>query len=85
MSMPFCSLLGLVLQSQSMSLSGHTMKDEIAKSRIFIEPLDSTCIQPAAVDVHVEKIYRLAGLGSEYEGRGRPIGTRYYPEFSKER
>jgi len=38
-----------------MVLSDHTIKEELAKGRIVIEPLDESCIQPASVDVHLDK------------------------------
>ncbi len=38
-----------------MVLSDRTIKEEIAKGRIIIEPLDLNCIQPASVDVHLDK------------------------------
>ncbi|TET37236.1 MAG: dCTP deaminase [Dehalococcoidia bacterium] len=38
-----------------MVLSDRTIKEEIAKKRIIIEPLDFSCIQPASVDVHLDK------------------------------
>ena len=37
-----------------MVLSDRTIKEEMAKGRIVIEPLDSTCIQPASVDIHLD-------------------------------
>jgi len=37
-----------------MVLSDRTIKEEIAKGRIVIEPLDLTCIQPASVDIHLD-------------------------------
>lgn len=37
-----------------MVLSDWTIKEEMAKGRIVIEPLDSTCIQPASVDIHLD-------------------------------
>jgi dCTP deaminase len=37
-----------------MVLSDRTIRDEIAKGRIVIEPLDPTCIQPASVDIHLD-------------------------------
>ena len=36
-------------------LSDRTIKEEIAKGRIVIEPLDPSCIQPASLDVHLDK------------------------------
>ena len=36
-----------------MVLSDHTIKEELAKGRIVIEPLGEGCIQPASVDVHL--------------------------------
>ena len=38
-----------------MVLSDRTIKEEIAKGRIIIEPLDLSCIQPASVDVHLDR------------------------------
>lgn len=37
-----------------MVLSDHTIKEQIAKGRIVINPLDTSCIQPASVDVHLD-------------------------------
>ncbi|KPJ53468.1 MAG: deoxycytidine triphosphate deaminase [Dehalococcoidia bacterium DG_18] len=37
-----------------MVLSDRTIKEEIARGRIVIEPLDPACIQPASVDVHLD-------------------------------
>jgi dCTP deaminase len=38
-----------------MVLSDRTIKEEIAKGRIVIEPLDPGCIQPASIDIHLDK------------------------------
>jgi dCTP deaminase len=38
-----------------MVLSDRTIKDEIAKGRIVIEPLNPDCIQPASIDLHLDK------------------------------
>jgi deoxycytidine triphosphate deaminase len=38
-----------------MVLSDRTIKDEIAKGRLIIEPLIPNCIQPASLDVHLDK------------------------------
>jgi dCTP deaminase len=38
-----------------MVLSDRTIKEEIAKHRIVIEPLIPDCIQPASVDLHLDK------------------------------
>ena len=38
-----------------MVLSDRTIKEEIAKGRIIIEPLIPDCIQPASVDLHLDK------------------------------
>ena len=38
-----------------MVLSDHTIKEEIAAGRIVIEPLGEGCIQPASVDVHLDR------------------------------
>ena len=38
-----------------MVLSDRTIKEELAKGRIVIEPLDPSCIQPASVDIHLDR------------------------------
>ena len=38
-----------------MVLSDRTIKEELAKGRIIIEPLDLSCIQPASVDLHLDR------------------------------
>lgn len=38
-----------------MVLSDRTIKEEMDKGRIIIDPLISDCIQPASVDVHLDK------------------------------
>lgn len=38
-----------------MVLSDRTIREEIARGRIIIEPLDPSCIQPASVDVRLDK------------------------------
>ena len=38
-----------------MVLSDHTIREEIAKGRIVIQPLGEGCIQPASVDVHLDR------------------------------
>ncbi|MBN2186761.1 MAG: dCTP deaminase [Dehalococcoidia bacterium] len=37
-----------------MVLSDRTIKEEMAKGRIVIDPLDPSCIQPASVDIHLD-------------------------------
>lgn len=38
-----------------MVLSDRTIKEEIARGRIIVEPLDPACIQPASVDVRLDR------------------------------
>jgi len=38
-----------------MVLSDRTIKEEIAKGRIVIDPLGEGCVQPASVDVHLDR------------------------------
>ena len=38
-----------------MVLSDRTIREEIARGRIIIEPLDPSCIQPSSVDVRLDK------------------------------
>jgi len=38
-----------------MVLSDRTIKEEMAKGRIVVEPLGEGCVQPASVDVHLDR------------------------------
>ena len=38
-----------------MVLSDRTIKEEISSGRIIIDPLDESCIQPASVDLHLDR------------------------------
>ncbi|MEE8443186.1 MAG: dCTP deaminase [Dehalococcoidia bacterium] len=38
-----------------MVLSDRTIREELASGRIVINPLDESCIQPASVDVHLDR------------------------------
>ena len=38
-----------------MVLSDRTIREEIAKGRIVVEPLGEGCIQPASIDVHLDR------------------------------
>jgi dCTP deaminase len=38
-----------------MILSDRSIKDEIRRGRLIIDPLDSNCIQPASVDVRLDR------------------------------
>jgi len=40
---------------EAMVLSDRTIKAEISRGRIIIEPLSDDCIQPASVDLHLDK------------------------------
>ncbi len=40
---------------EAMVLSDRTIKAEISQGRIIIEPLSEDCIQPASVDLHLDK------------------------------
>ena len=42
-----------------MILSDRTIREELAAGRIVIEPLDESCIQPASVDLHVDRYFRV--------------------------
>ncbi len=40
-----------------MVLSDRSIRELIAKGRIVIEPLDESCIQPASVDIHLDRTF----------------------------
>ena len=42
-----------------MVLSDHTIKEEIAQGRIIIEPLGPSCIQPASVELRLDRKFRV--------------------------
>ena len=42
-----------------MVLSDRSIKEELAKGRIAIKPLDPSCIQPASVDIHLGSTFRV--------------------------
>ncbi len=42
-----------------MVLSDRTIKEELARGRIIIEPLDPECIQPSSVDLHLDRQFRV--------------------------
>ena len=40
-------------------LSDRTIREELAARRLVIDPLDEDCIQPASVDLHLDRTFRL--------------------------
>jgi dCTP deaminase len=42
-----------------MVLSDRTIKEELASGRLRIDPLDPADIQPASVDVHLDRVFRV--------------------------
>ncbi len=53
------NLLLYTLSYLPMILSDRTIKEELEKGRIIIEPLEEGCIQPSSVDLHVDKYFRV--------------------------
>jgi dCTP deaminase len=47
-----------------MVLSDRTIKEELAKGRLVIDPLDPDDIQPASVDVHLDRAFRVFKVSS---------------------
>jgi dCTP deaminase len=45
-------------------LSDRTIKEELAKGRLRIDPLDPADIQPASVDVHLDRTFRVFKVSS---------------------
>lgn len=48
-----------------MVLSDRTIKEELAAGRLIVEPLDMDCIQPASVDVHLDRQLRVFRSGRQ--------------------
>src|SRR4051794_36226941 len=42
-----------------MILSDHSIRDELAKGRILIDPFDERCLQPASVDLRCDRYFRV--------------------------
>lgn len=42
-----------------MVLSDKTIKEELSRGRIIIDPLDPNCIQPSSVDLHLDRKFRV--------------------------
>ena len=40
-------------------LSDRSIREQLKEGRIVLEPLDETCIQPASVDVHLDRLFRV--------------------------
>ena len=47
-----------------MVLSDRTIKEELAAGRLVIDPLDPDDIQPASVDVHIDRVFRVFKVSS---------------------
>ncbi len=47
-----------------MVLSDRSIKEEIAAGRLVIDPLDTEDIQPASVDVHIDRVFRVFKVSS---------------------
>ncbi|HYM15249.1 MAG TPA: dCTP deaminase [Dehalococcoidia bacterium] len=47
-----------------MVLSDRTIKEEIASGRLIIDPLHPDDIQPASVDVHIDRVFRVFKVSS---------------------
>jgi len=47
-----------------MVLSDRTIKEELAAGRLRIEPLDAADIQPASIDVHLDRAFRVFKVSS---------------------
>jgi len=42
-----------------MILSDRSIREEVAKGRIVIEPFDDSCVQPSSVDLRVDRFFRV--------------------------
>jgi len=40
-------------------LSDRSIREQLAAGRIVLDPLDESCIQPASVDVHLDRLFRV--------------------------
>ncbi len=54
-------------------LSDRTIKQELAAGRLVIHPLDEDCIQPASVDLHLDRTFRVFPYGPSGRVTSRPF------------
>jgi dCTP deaminase len=43
-------------------LSDRSIREEIEKGQLVVEPLDLSCIQPSSVDLHLDRVFRVFRL-----------------------
>jgi dCTP deaminase len=43
-------------------LSDRTIREEITSGRLIVDPLDLDCIQPASIDLHLDRVFRVFRL-----------------------
>jgi len=43
-------------------LSDRTIREEIASGRLVVDPLEPDCIQPASIDLHLDRVFRVFRL-----------------------
>ena len=53
-----------ITRRSALVLSDRTIKEELAKGRLVIEPLDPADIQPASIDVHIDRTFRVFRVSS---------------------
>jgi dCTP deaminase len=51
--------VGRRLPSKPVILSDRTIREELAKGRVLIDPLDPADIQPSSVDLHLDRFFRV--------------------------
>lgn len=70
-----------------MVLSDRSIREEIARDRLVIDPLDDGCIQSSSVDVRLstpaERLYGCPELGSKYQGQTEPTASRAHQDFGQ--
>jgi deoxycytidine triphosphate deaminase len=74
--------------------SDRSIREEIAKGRIEIDPFGERCVQPSSVDRHVDRTFRTFhntryscgsnGRGSKYQGQRGPTASRFFEGFLQE-
>jgi dCTP deaminase len=45
-----------------MVLSDRTIREEVASGRLVVDPLELDCIQPASIDLHLDRVFRVFRL-----------------------
>ena len=68
----------MISYGSNMVLIDQTIKEQLDKDSIVISPLDPDALQPADVNLHVDRNI----LGSKHQGQTVPTASRFHQDFA---